>query len=166
MNAVPELGPRHGAALLDDILEAAVGGHLPLHLDRLGGHAVPDLERLRREPGPDDEPVRQRIAGRNAELEGVGREDRLGQSLSAEQRHRRERAETLDQPAARNRIALLKDAAHWRRIPPPVRRGVGTGQRKPSACRGFLADRTEPPKVIFRALRRALACAAVANSSC
>ena len=47
-----------------------------------------DRQRFGRQPGPDHEAVRLGIARRDAQLEGVGREHRLGQGAAAEQPRR------------------------------------------------------------------------------
>ncbi len=46
VDAVAQFGRRHGGPLGDHGLEAAIGGHFPVHRDRGRGHAVADLERL------------------------------------------------------------------------------------------------------------------------
>lgn len=78
MDRVGELRPRRLGSFPHHSAEAIVGCQFPGDLDRLHRHAAA-FERFRRDPRPQHHAVRPRIAGGDAEAEGVAPEDRVGQ---------------------------------------------------------------------------------------
>jgi hypothetical protein len=143
VHAVPGGGVGADAARAHDAAEARVGGHLPrdaVPRPRDAAEAVVG-ERVEREAGPQHDPVRRRVAARDAEGERVARQPRRsrgggvpGQGHAHRQRPAEQRATGEERPAGR--------------------RGGGRGGRHGRHCRTPVAvdpkDRTTWPDASSR----------------
>ena len=151
---VAERGDRDGRSRGDDVGELGVGRDLPLDLDvgvgkRLGGEQA----------GPQDHRVGERVAGRHAERERIGRDDRDGRGVVVVAAV--DVGADVDVGGVRRRgVGALR--ARWRRC---RRRAVGVSPRRrctprapPRSCRpgthvasAVLRPRPRRPPVVLTA---------------